>query len=124
MIVQCPYCGEEAALMSGKVIYPHRKDLAEKRFWQCEPCDAYVGCHPNTTKPMGRLANRSLRQWKMMAHAHFDPMFKTGKMTRTEAYAWLAQRMGLHKGDCHIGMFNEEQCAEVVRLIEQSKEVP
>lgn len=113
----CPYCGANAVLVTGKKIYPHRPDLAKKQFWECEPCDAYVGVHPNTIKPMGRLANLPLRQAKMWAHAHFDPLWKDLGMTRQGAYKWLAYLMGIPEADCHIGMFNEEQCAEVVRLV-------
>lgn len=58
----CSYCNNEAKLVSGNVIYPHRPDLAYLRFWQCAPCAAYVGCHKGTTKPLGRIANAELRQ--------------------------------------------------------------
>lgn len=122
MIVQCPYCGNEAKLVGGRAIYPYRKDLYAKKFWRCEPCDAHVGCHPNTEKPMGRLATLLLRQWKMRVHAHFDPLWKeAGKkknQARSEAYEWLADRMGIKPSQCHIGMFDEAQCADAVRILE------
>lgn len=121
--VKCPYCEAEAKLVDGKTIYPHRPDLHAKKFWECEPCDAYVGCHPNTDKPMGRLATLALRQWKMKVHAHFDLLWKNeeGKkkyQARSAAYVWLAGRMGIPVTDCHIGMFSEEQCAEALRILE------
>lgn len=63
----CPYCQRPSLLVTGKTIYPHRPDLVAKRFWQCAPCDAYVGCHPpagrngkggqgDGTVPLGRRA--------------------------------------------------------------------
>lgn len=44
-MVKCDYCGNDAMLVSGRAIYPHRPDLFRLNFWQCAPCDAYVGCH-------------------------------------------------------------------------------
>lgn len=73
--VLCPYCGRNAKLVNGFKIYKNRPDLAEKNFWLCKPCDAYVGCHtPNRynsfskCEPLGRLADKLLRRAKSDAH--------------------------------------------------------
>ena len=110
----CPYCENRAKLVTGKEIYPRRPDLYNKKFWQCKECDAYVGCHPNTDKPLGRLANAELRQVKMKAHAIFDPIWKKGDMKRTEAYKWLAAMLNIKYSECHIGMFNVKTCKDVI----------
>lgn len=117
----CDYCKEESVLVGGDVIYPHRPDLAEKKFWSCGPCGAYVGCHPGTEEPLGRLANAELRKAKMAAHAAFDPLWKESGMKRGEAYAWLREVMGLTRDECHIGMFDETTCARVVTLCEEKR---
>lgn len=116
--MKCPYCGEEAELTTGHKVYPHRSDLAHLKVWACFPCDAWVGTHKNSPehKPLGRLANGELRRAKMSAHAAFDPWWKSGKMSRHEAYAMLAEKMGLPKEKAHIGMFDVEQCKQVVLL--------
>lgn len=114
--VDCPYCGVTAELVGGEHVYPHRKDLYDKYFYVCEPCDARVGCHPGSTQPMGRLADATLRKAKTMAHAHFDPLWRKGPMTRKEAYHWLRTEMGLSHKECHIGKFDVEQCHRVVAL--------
>lgn len=111
--VTCPYCGNPAQLVTGEAVYPHRADLWEKKFYQCKPCGARVGCHPGTEKPFGRLANAELRRAKIDAHAAFDKLWKSGKMTRSSAYALLRSLMELKKGVCHIGMFDEVQCRMV-----------
>lgn len=131
----CPYCSQPAKLVTGKVIYGHRPDLARLFFWQCAPCDAYVGCHRNGDgkQPLGRLANAELRMWKMRAHEAFDPLWKElvekeiealGGHTpkgikqrhRTDAYKNLAQDLGIEMKDCHIGMFDVELCKRVVQV--------
>lgn|SRR4030065_715298 len=111
----CPYCWKPAALVTGDVVYPHRPDLGEKNFYMCYPCSAYVGCHPGTTKPLGRLANAELRKAKQAAHSAFDPLWKkSGKQKRKAAYTWLASQLDIHVNDCHIGMFDVEMCRRVV----------
>ena len=111
----CPYCGREPKLVSGLVIYPHRPDLRDKHFYQCAPCDAYVGCHPGTLNALGRLANGELRKAKIAAHAVFDPLWKGGTKKRGSAYAWLSDATGIAKKDCHIGMMDVADCLKVVK---------
>lgn len=114
--VKCPYCGSDAHLVGGKKIYPHRPDLYEKVFYECEPCGAFVGCHFGTTNPLGRLANAELRKKKMAAHALFDPIWRTGQMSRSEAYKMLAEKLGIEQKDCHIGMFDVDMCNKVIQV--------
>lgn len=110
---ECPYCQSPSKLVNGDAIYPHRPDLYEKKFWACDPCKAYVGCHQGTETPLGRLANSELRSAKMAAHAALDPIWKSGKMKRGAVYVWLAEKMGIPIDQCHIGMFDVDQCKKV-----------
>lgn len=114
----CPYCGNKTQLVGGLTIYPHRPDLYKKQFYQCAPCDAYVGCHPGTTKPLGRLADAELRKAKMAAHAAFDPLWRNGARAkrRKAAYAWLAEQLGIDAKQCHIGMLDVATCSRVVEV--------
>ena len=108
------------------MIYPHRLDLAEKRFWQCAPCGAWVGCHQNSERyaPLGRLANAEMRAAKIAAHAAFDPIWHAKRRedgigngeARDLAYKWLVEQMGISRSKCHIGMFDVEQCRRVVEI--------
>jgi hypothetical protein len=116
--VVCPYCGKPASLVVGRVIYPHRSDLADKPVWACLPCGAWVGCHPGTKRPLGRLADADLRKAKMAAHAAFDPLWRSGEMRRKAAYAWLAKQLGITGKEAHIGMFDLATCRRVVETCE------
>lgn len=116
----CPYCERTARLVNGHAIYPQAGPwLGRKPFWLCSGCNAYVGCHPGTTRPLGRLANAELRRWKIEAHKAFDPLWKSGGMTRREAYHWLAGQLDIPGRQCHIGMFDEATCRRVVELVAQ-----
>lgn len=122
MTLTCPYCQQPACLTTGATIYPHRADLHDKRFYHCAPCRAWVGCHPGTDKPLGRLANAELRAAKMAAHAAFDPLWRgTSTRKRSEAYRWLAGKLGIAWKDCHIGEMNVEQCRRVVEICTTSQ---
>lgn len=132
MSCTCQYCKQPAKLVTGEVIYPHRPDLASLNFWLCAPCGAYVGCHKKGAKsgrtvsdgtlPLGRLANAELRRLKSLAHGVFDPLWKDGGMHRKAAYSWLASKMGLQPGDCHIGDFSVEQCQQVIRICQPAQD--
>ena len=112
---KCPYCADTPELVGGDVIYPRRHDLSHKLFWR-SACGAYVGCHPGTSQPLGRLADAELRQAKVNAHAWFDQIWRTKQMSRSKAYGWLAKQLGLPKEKTHIGMFDVETCRRVVAV--------
>lgn len=123
MTILCDYCGLPAKLVTGREIYAHRVDLASKNFWNCSPCGAWVGCHPGTLNPLGRLADTALRAAKQRAHAAFDPIWQkecagTGfkGRARRSAYAWLADAMGMKPEDCHVGKLDVAECDRVVEL--------
>jgi len=67
---------------------------------------------------MGRLGNARLRYFRKRAHNAFDPLWsnKTAKMTREQAYHWLASRLNVPVEECHIAMFDEETCKMVERV--------
>lgn len=88
--------------------------------WICNnypTCDAYVGCHKDSTTPLGRMANSELRHWKKAAHGKFDPIWKTRRMNRSQAYSWLAKVLQIEPAKCHIGMFDIETCKRVIEAV-------
>lgn len=124
--ITCPYCGEPAPLVTGAEVYPHRRDLRKKKFWKCTPCAAWVGCHPKSNEPLGRLANYELRGARKRAHDAFDPLWKgygaNREMTRESAYTWLSCRLRLPRSKCHIGMFDVLTCRKVLAVCRLRRE--
>jgi hypothetical protein len=119
----CQYCGQPSVPATGVDIYPHRPDLSDKKFYRCVPCHAYVGCHVKTGEPFGSLANATLRKLRNQAHAAFDPLWLelggthgNKKQYRTNAYSLLAKAMDISVENCHIAVFDEDQCREVINL--------
>lgn len=112
MLVVCQYCGEPAEFVSSKEVYGGR-DFG--MVYLCRRCNAYVGVHKGTDRPLGILANDELRMHRRFAHASFDRIWKQGKKTRLEAYEWLAMMLKLPLEKTHIGMFDVELCREVIK---------
>ena len=125
--MKCPYCGAEVILKDAPFVYHNTKSKAYGKVWVCSnypKCNAYVGCHSGTSIPKGRLANPRLRTLKKEAHKQFDPLWKSGLMTRREAYRWLASMLHIDIDECHIGMFDVKMCQKVIHLCkEQNNEV-
>lgn len=130
----CPYCNIVSVMTTGAKVYPHLRHLADKPIWECPNCDARVGCHPNTEKPLGELANGELRRARQILHNRMlDPLWKrapemacyagyTDKKkilgaARGRTYAYLAHRMGVDRKKCHTGMFTLEQCRQAYRIL-------
>ncbi|WEG13976.1 zinc-finger-containing protein [Pullulanibacillus sp. KACC 23026] len=83
----------------------------------CRPCNAYVGTHGKGKTPLGTMANYNLRQMRKRTHAAFDPIWKYKRMSRSKAYQWMSEVMNLPPDKAHIGMFDEEQCFELLKHI-------
>ena len=115
--INCQYCKTPAKLVSGKNIYPGRKDLWSRCFWKCETCGAYVGTRRDRT-PLGTLANHELRRLRSKAHSLFDPLWKDTHHSRTKVYKWLAKGLGISYKDCHMALFDENTCKKVIKICE------
>lgn len=111
--LKCPYCGCDARLADSKIIYGRSYGLV----FIClnyPRCDAYVGVRSG--KPMGTMANAELREYRKLAHATFDRLWKSGAMTRSGAYRLLAERLGLQPVDAHIGLFDVNMCRKTIEV--------
>jgi hypothetical protein len=111
----CPVCNQKPELVTGAAIYPHRPDLEDKHFWRCSEGHAYVGCHYESTRPLGTLATAAMRKARRRAHAAFDPLARWFS-SRQASYQWLAKKLDLAVEDCHIGHFDEATCSKVISI--------
>jgi hypothetical protein len=112
----CQYCNKEAIIVTGDIIYPHRKDLMHLNFWLCRPCSAYVGCHGSTEEPLGTLAKDELRELRRKTHQAVDWIWKDGHKKRTETYRWLAKALSISFKDCHIAKFDNNMCLKTIKI--------
>ena len=121
----CPYCGGKAVLVPSNVVYGGSMRThygVVESLWVCEnypKCDAYVGCHKGTTQPLGRLADKQLRYLKKQTHTQFDPIWRSGVMSRRKAYKWLSQQLHIAEKECHIGKFDPALCRKAIKVCRQ-----
>jgi hypothetical protein len=69
--------------------------------------------------PRAKIRHPDVIAARERAHAAFDQLWKSGRMTRDAAYAWLCSVMKLPPREAHIGKMHIEQCDKVVRLIQE-----
>lgn len=106
---ECPYCQGPVVLTHNSEIY-HGKSYGHWPYvYLCQPCNAYVGLHPDTNLPLGTLATRALREARFAGKHQFIELSKRRGWTRNQSYAWLAQAMGISKETCHWAWFTITQ---------------
>ena len=116
--MNCPYCYQPAEHVSNAEVYgkPYGRS---HMIWLCRPCDAYVGCVNNTRKPKGTMAKKSLRMMRVKAHNAFDPLWRDGPLTRSEAYDAISRDFGF---EVHIGQSDEARCLEIIVWVNKYRE--
>lgn len=108
--MKCPFCTKKAQWCENKEVYG-RNYGRSYMIYLCKDCDAYVGCHRNSRKPFGTMANAELRRWRNEAHAHIDPMWKSGKIERKALYRLLDKFFGK---EFHVGGSTIDECKKVL----------
>ncbi len=121
--IRCPYCGAQAKLHPGSFVYgPSAKPGS--LLYVCDrypACDAYVGAHQNSKLPMGTLANGDLRHKRIEAHRSLNWLWRSGLMTKGQAYKWLQAKLGLSKEQTHIAKFSDYLCDQVILVCEEAR---
>lgn len=111
--IHCPYCGAKASLRPASVVYGAATKMTDSYLYVCDrypKCDSYVAAHKRTKLPMGTLADGDLRNKRIQAHKAFDWMWKSGLMTKWQAYKWMQGKLALNDEQAHIAKFSEYMC--------------
>lgn len=113
--MKCNYCNNEAEWVDNKEIYGKSYGKSHK-MWLCRSCDAYVGCHQNSKRPFGTLANRELRSKRIIAKTLFKNKY-ISKYGIRNSYIKLSNDLKIEEKDCHFGMFDLETCEKVIKIL-------
>lgn len=109
----CPFCKQPAQWVSNEVIYGRRFGDSYMIYY-CVKDNAYVGCHKNTHKALGTMANAELREWRIKAHAVIDPLWKSKKYQRHTVYIRLSEAFGK---EIHIGETDIQTCQDIIKTV-------
>lgn len=120
----CNLCGGRVIYTSNVKVYG--KEYGSGKCYFCTECGAYVGTHkPRPKEALGLLANRAMRDLKIMCHDMFDSKWKgkeKARKKRNELYAWLAEQMNLPIEECHFGYFDEDLLKKAYAILYQIKD--
>lgn len=90
----CPLCGSHPARSETR--FGLRLDCCGMWAW---------GEHP--------LADAETHEARKSAHAAFDPLWRSGPLSRSKAYKMLADKLGIDRADCHMKLMTAEQARRV-----------
>jgi len=115
----CLYCGAEDILHTTNDFLYGRKFYTKGNclIYVCVICKASVGTHPDGETPLGRLADKELKELKKEAHALFDPHWEPDRKKRDRAYKKLAEKMGIPARQCHFGWFDKETILRAIAIL-------
>ena len=119
--VTCPYCKSKAFLRPANVVYGISPRSTGKHLYVCANwprCDAYVSAHHRDKRPMGGLANGSLRHKRILAHKALEEYRKLTRMDKWAVYIWLEGKLGLGEHQIHIAKFSDVMCDRVISICE------
>jgi hypothetical protein len=94
----CPTCGNVARLSDGKFGI------------KAECCGLW-------SWGLKSLVSRETHAARIAAHTAFDALWKSGRIERRDAYAKLAELMGMPRAECHMSLMTVEQATRARRLV-------
>lgn len=110
MLAEPEHCDNCASLNIAIETYRNAPADSWPMIWRCDDCGSFVGCHPNTQRPLGKMANARTRHLRAKAHEAFDPIWKEYRLLPRElAYSWLARQLGISPNDCHFALLDQKQ---------------
>ena len=117
----CVECDEivQAQRIFGASIYPHRKDLYNKAYYQCPHCGNYVGTHQDG-RPLGTIPTPELRSLRNEVHHIIDEYWLPTKdrKKRKDLYADLSKFLGR---EYHTGALNRiAECRAVIEYYKRN----
>jgi hypothetical protein len=70
------------------------------------------------------VPNDEDKKYRSLVHAQIDPLWqnqeRSKKRARGSVYGWLQRILNLTSDECHIGMWNAEQCKNALEAIKQN----
>jgi len=116
-----PYCGQCGSRMVLKETSRYQyADGTNRKFWGCvryPECSGTVGSNANG-KALGIPGSGPTKKYRIEAHKALERRLRGSAkgIFRGDLYRTLAKEMKIDPQECHIGMFNIEQCKKAIRI--------
>lgn len=109
---KCPYCKSGTKVIPTSIFYDMLVGVDFVVACRNHPqCEAYTHAYPQSTKPQGRLVSKSTMRKRTMAYKQFNRItLLQGDMTKKEAYAELAEHLGVPVEYVEICYLNDANC--------------
>ena len=120
MSVTCPYCQQSAVLVTAADIGV--EDRANRPYWRCKPCGAYIACYAGTETPLGPLADESLREAQHLARVAFRAFKEKNLFTKGEAFQALAKKLHMSPREVDFNHFDINTCLRVTKVLSNRRE--
>lgn len=118
---KCTLCGSKNIRYTSNAEIYHGRQYGNGYCYLCDDCGGSVGVHDTKNKiPLGRFANKELKDLKMSCHKKFDPLWKNTKFKRPDCYGYLANKLGLMLRETHFGWFDKEYLEKALKVLENT----
>lgn len=119
----CTMCGSKNIRYTSNAEIYYGKQYGNGYCYLCDNCGASVGVHDTKTKkPLGRFANKELKDLKMQCHKLFDSYWRSKKFKRQDCYGYLASKLGLMFRETHFGWFDKEYLLKALEVLKNTTE--
>lgn len=85
--------------------------------YQCGVDGCTYACWSGSTSTP---ANEETRKLRHECHNLFDPLWRGPQKkfkSRNAAYRWMQSQLNIPKALCHIGMFDQPRCEQLIKLL-------
>lgn len=114
----CNICGGDVQKVNNRIVYG--QTYGNGIMYLCTKCRARVGAH-KSGEALGILADESLRTKKKEAHNLFDPIWREGETSRSSAYEWLSEQLGIPKELTHFGYFDHKLLNKSIAILKEAR---
>lgn len=90
--MKCNLCGNQHTVQ-------YFEPTNERPFFECQFCHGRVSAKAG--KPLGTLATQKTRKKRKQLHDQIDPLWESGRLSRSKVYQKLSQHIGVP--NAHIG---------------------
>lgn len=97
--VKCLGCEKvvQGRLTNGKEVYPDKPELKRRRFYVCDTCKGFIGCHDwkkCKNVPIGSIPTKELAEKRKEVFEELKPIIDAKVLSKKRLYGELGKALG------------------------------